>query len=136
MRGDRLANAIINSVAFPIFAGPYSLARIRWRRFGDAVVSFQRVFASTELMFPVEAGPPDGRPWEKLWRSAYFLTFRSAHAFVNWSLDHIFAYSALYPLLHCSEVGVLAAAMAEVETATAKMIANAYRMFILPVVPA
>jgi hypothetical protein len=31
---------------------------------------------------------------------------------------------------------VLAAAMAEVETATAKMIANAYRMFILPVVPA
>jgi len=89
------------------------------------------VSASVELTFPVEAGPPDGRPWRAL---GYFLAFMSAQAFVNWSLVHIFEYSALYPLLHCSEVGVLAA-MAEVEMPSAKTIANAYRMFTLPVVP-
>jgi hypothetical protein len=61
------------------------------------------------------------------------LTFKSAQAFVNWSLVHIFEYWALYPLLHCSDVGLLAA-MAEVETASAKPIANAYRMFTLLVV--
>ena len=92
-----LRQCCLPHIGRPLFAGPYSLTRIRWRRFGEAVVCFhiQRVFASAELMTPVEAGPPDGRPWKKLWRSGYFLTFRSAHAFVNWSLDHIFAYSAL-----------------------------------------
>ena len=78
-----------------------------------------------------KAGPSLGRPWENPGDPSYFLTFKSAQAFVNWSLVHVFAYSALYPLLHCSEVGVLAA-MAEVETASAKTVANKTRMFTLP----